>query len=96
MSETDENIFSAPLTLFYAINNFSKAIIYATYPNETVAGSHGIDLANTKEEIENFSELGKIQVIVNSKGAFSSLLKLTGDNIQPGTIFSLEDGFICS
>ncbi len=93
LTETDENIFSSPLTLFYAINNYSKAICYANNPNETVAGAHGIDIANPESELEKITELGDIRVKVNSKGAFSSLLMITGDDLKTNDVICLKEVF---
>lgn len=93
LMETDENIFSAPLTLFYAINNYAKAVIYANNPNETIAGAHGIEIENLDQELEHISSLGDIKVRVNSKGAFSSLIKITGDCLAAGDVIYLKDIF---
>lgn len=41
---TDDNVLTAPLTLFYAIQNYAKAIYLVNYPNLSLAGSHGIVL----------------------------------------------------
>lgn len=93
LSETDQNMYSAPLTLFYSINNFSKAVFYANRPNETIAGKHGIDLFQKDNEIEKIKELGDIRIVVNSKGAFSSLINITGDSLNTGDVISLKDIF---
>lgn len=91
--ETDKNIFSAPLTLFYAINNYSKAVFYANIPNENIAGTHGIELADSDDEIEKISSLGDIKLKVNFKGAFSSLVKVTGDDLKANDVIQLKDIF---
>ena len=50
---TDDNVLTAPLTLFYAIQNYAKAIYLVNYPNLSLAGSHGIDFNNIVSQNAN-------------------------------------------
>lgn len=91
LTGTDDNILTAPLTLFYAINNFAKAIFLVNYPNLSLAGAHGIDFDN--EAAEAAKEVGDIKCKMNKSGTFGNLVAVTGDNLCAGDVFILKDIF---
>jgi len=76
LSETNDNVFTAPLTLFYALNNFVKAIYLLHKPNYTLSGSHGLSMENVKDA----HNLAEIDLKVNGNGTFLNLIEITGDN----------------
>lgn len=91
LNKTDDQIFTAPLNLYYSIYNFAKAIYYLHYPNMTLAGSHGLKLKN--ETADGINEIGNVSVLVESSGAFDGLISVAGDNIIAGDTFTSKDIF---
>lgn len=91
LRETDDNFLTAPLTLFYAIHNYAKAIFLVNYPNLSLANSHGLDFDNEVAEIAN--ELGEIKCKITSKGAFMNLIYVTKDVLKKGDELQLKDVF---
>lgn len=90
LKQTDDNILTAPLTLYYAICNYCRAIYLVNFPNLTSAGSHGLSLDNTMARDAN--EVGDIVCTV-SRGTFKSLLDVTGDEIALEDSIKLKDIF---
>lgn len=88
---TDDNILTAPLTLFYAILNYARAIFLVNYPNLSLAGSHGIDFDN--EVARTASEIGAITCKMNKKGTFGDLVSVTGDALFADDLFVIRDIF---
>lgn len=76
---TSTDIKTAPLTLFYSILNFTRAIVYLHKPNEEIKGKHGLTPYNSS--INKDSGIGEVLVVVNSQGTFVELLRLMGDDI---------------
>lgn len=94
LDETDENIYTAPLTLFYAINNFAKAIFLVYNPTKSIAGSHGIELGKQiKDNLNDINSIGKVSIVAGKKGTFRNLLDAVGDSIEPETEVCLKDIF---
>ena len=91
LGETDENIKTAPLTLFYSIYNFSKAIHHFNSPNISIANAHGLKLIS--ERAQESKELGDISVSITKSGAFVNLLAITGDSIMPNDVLVAKDIF---
>lgn len=89
--ETDDNVLTAPLTLFYAIQNYAKAIFLVNYPNLSLAGSHGIDFDNSVSQ--NASEMGDIKCKMTNNGTFRNLVTVTGDELFAGDLFVIRDIF---
>ena len=92
LEETDRNIKTAPLTLFYSIYNFAKAIFYMNFPNESIANSHGLSFLE-EQYYSGADEVGKVAVKINSKGAFSNLIKVTGDLFKTDELISAKTIF---
>lgn len=90
LQETDDNIFTAPLTLFYSINNFAKAIYLTNLPNFSISNSHGIEI-NKNILVEKSRKLSDLSVVVAAKGAFKNLLEVTKDDINQGDIINIHD-----
>ena len=88
---TDDNVLTAPLTLFYAIQNYAKAIYLVNYPNLSLAGSHGIDFDNTVSQ--NANEIGNITCKMTRNGTFRNLIAVTGDDLCAGDSFVIRDIF---
>lgn len=88
---TDDNVFTAPLTLFYAIQNYARAIFLVNYPNLSLAKSHGIDFDNVTAEAAK--EIGDIKCKMIKSGTFGNLVAVTGDNLCAGDAFILKDIF---
>lgn len=82
---------TAPLTLFYAIQNYAKAIFLVNYPNLSLAGSHGIDFDNAVSQ--NASEIGYITCKMTNNGTFRNLVAVTGDELCAGDLFVIRDIF---
>lgn len=76
---TTADIKTAPLTLFYSILNFTRAIVYLKKSNEDLKGSHGLTTDNSS--ISMNSGIGDVVVKVDSKGTFMELICLMGDEI---------------
>lgn len=91
LNDTDDNILTAPLSLFYAINNFSKAIYLISYPNFSLAGMHGLDFDT--EIAKKAKEIGEIKCKITSNGTFINLLAVTGDLMEQGDEIRLIDIF---
>lgn len=91
LNKTDDQIVTAPLTLYYSIYNFAKAIYYLHYPNMTLKGSHGLKLKN--ETADGIDEIGSVSVLFESSGAFSGLIDVTGDDVSIGDVFTCKDVF---
>lgn len=91
LNETDEQILTAPLTLFYSMYNFAKAIFYINRPNESIANSHGLDFDN--KSAEEADELGDICVKMTQKGAFANLVSITGDSITSNDVLCAKEVF---
>lgn len=89
--ETDDSILAAPLTLFYSILNFSKAIFYMNRPNESIAHAHGLSFKGNDDD--SISELGATFAKVDTKGTFVNLVKVTGDHISKGDVLIAKDIF---
>lgn len=90
LNETDDNIYTAPLTLFYSINNFSKAIYLVNSPNLSISNSHGIELSK-EINIDNNTRLADISIVRNNKGTFSNLISITHDEIELQEKINLKD-----
>lgn len=88
---TDDNVLTAPLTLFYAIQNYAKAIFLVNYPNLSLAGSHGLDFDNTVSQ--NASEIGDITCKMTNNGTFRNLVAVAGDELCTGYSFVIRDIF---
>lgn len=88
---TDDNVLTAPLTFFYAIQNYAKAIFLVNHPNLSLAGSHGIDFDN--DVAENANEIGDITCKMTKKGTFGNLVTVTGDALCTGDVFVIRDIF---
>ena len=86
LNETTSSIYTAPLTLFYAINNFSKAIFLIHNPNISIKAAHGIKLLGG-DVAKDMSDLS----VVIENGAFARLLEVTKDEINIGDTISLKD-----
>lgn len=91
LAGTDENVLTAPLTLFYAIQNYAKAIYLVNYPNFSLAGSHGIDFDNPIAE--SADEVGSVVCKMTKKGTFGNLIEVTGDTFCTGDSFLIKDIF---
>lgn len=89
--ETDENVLTAPLTLFYAIHNYAKALFLVNYPNLSLSNAHGLDFNN--DVAEKATELGEIECTITKKGAFTNLLSVTKDEVDKAAVFRLKDVF---
>ncbi len=87
--ETDDSILAAPLTLFYSILNFSKAIFYINRPNESIANAHGLSFKGN----DSLPELGATCAKVDSNGTFVNLVKVTGDHISKEDTLIAKDIF---
>lgn len=88
---TNDNVLIAPLPLFYAIENFAKAIFLVNYPNLSLAGAHGLDFANVVSE--QADEVGCIECKMTKKGTFGNLVTVTGDDLHAGDSFVMKDIF---
>ena len=76
---TDDNVLTAPLTLFYAIQNYAKAIYLVNYPNLSLAGSHGIDFDNIKLRYYDENNKEKIFLLkMIDKSRFQNSFKVDG------------------
>lgn len=78
---TNNNIRTAPLTLFYSLYNFAKAIFCINKPNLTLISGHGLVFDN--EVARTTSEIAELSAVV-TKGVFKNLLEVTGDQIEVG------------
>lgn len=91
LAGTDDNVLTAPLTLFYAIQNYAKAIYLVNYPNLSLAGSHGIDFDNQIAESAN--TVGDVICKMTKKGTFGNLIEVTGDALCAEDSFLIKDIF---
>ena len=91
LAGTDDNVLTAPLTLFYAIQNYAKAIYLVNYPNLSLTGSHGIDIDN--QIAESADEVGNVICKIPGKGTFGNLIDVTGDALCVGDSFWVKDIF---
>lgn len=91
LEATNDNILTAPLTFYYAVENYAKAIYLVNFPNLTGAGSHGLD--TNGENIRIAEEVGEIECIMNGKGTFHDLVSVTGEDLNSGDVFSLRGIF---
>lgn len=89
LKDSDENVFTSPLTLFYSLNNFTKAIFLLHEPNSTLSESHGLTLE--REKIKEDTNLSDVRVSVKKNGTFCDLLKITKDEINLGDSFDLKN-----
>lgn len=90
-SVSNESIHTNPLTLFYSLNNFVKAIYLLQKPNLSISGSHGIEVKTT--EIKSITSIGDTKIHFTRKGTFSNLTEITNDPINETTVVSLKDLF---
>lgn len=88
-SVSNTSINTIPLTLFYSLNNFAKAIYLLYYPNLSISGSHGLTLAEAK----TVSSIGDTIVHINKKGTFVNLNDVIGDPLFPNDAISLKELF---
>lgn len=89
ISETDQSVFTSSLNLFYALNNFSKAIYLLHFPNLTLSQSHGLTFEG--DSLKRESRLSDINITVNKNGTFRNLLDITGDFIKENEKINLKN-----
>lgn len=90
-SDSNTSINTIPLTLFYSLNNFIKAVYLLKNPNLSLSGSHGIALKS--EELDKASNIGETIIHFTKNGTFSNLLQITNDSINYSDIVLLKDLF---
>jgi len=88
---TNDNVLTAPLSLFYAIQNYTKATFLVNYPNLSLAGAHGIDFDN--DVAGQVNEVGQIKCKMTNKGTFGNLVTVTGDDLHASDSFVMKDIF---
>ncbi len=88
-SETSLN--TAPLTLFYSINNLVKALYLLFMPNLSLSANHGLTIKNT--DILSVSTVGDIPIHINSSGTFYNLNQIIKDDLFDGDVIYLKDIF---
>ena len=90
-SISNTSINTIPLTLFYSLNNFTKAVYLLKFPNLSLSKSHGIELKS--DELEKVSNIGETTIHFTKNGTFSNLLQITNDSINYSDIVLLKDLF---
>lgn len=90
-SVSNTSLNTIPLTLFYSLNNFAKAIYLINYPNLSLSESHGLTLKS--HEVKAASNIGDILVHFNNDGTFINLNSVIGDPISSSDTIILKDLF---
>lgn len=90
-SVSNTSLNTIPLTLFYSLNNFAKAIYLINYPNLSLSESHGLTLKS--HEVKTASNIGDILVHLNNDGTFINLNDVIGDSISSSDTIILKDLF---
>ena len=88
-SVSNTSINTIPLTLFYSLNNFAKAIYLLYYPNLLISGSHGLTLSKARTA----SSIGDAIVHINKKGTFVNLNDVIGDTLSSNDTITLKELF---